>query len=309
MNEPVDKTPPMPETFDLAELKDIFSAEEIAAMAEGDDPIVKLPDPKNPEPATETLADQDAEAIAAAQAAAEAAKQAQQPPAEQQQKPQEPIQADVPDTTQAQEILDAHDAKLEAIQDKYDAGDLTRAEMKAEVARLSDERAQAVSTISRATEIIEQNKQSAEQLWLNSLDAFKAAGNEVLWSPDHLKGFDASLRRVTNPAIHPEFQGKPFDFLIQTAAKLYASQHEALTSQKLDLGGIAQPKQQKAEVKRDQRPDAPQLLGGLNGDGGLAVDDGTFAAIDRTSENDPFAAEAMMQRLSPAQLDAYLRNV
>lgn len=317
MNAPTNQFPDLPETFDLNELKDIFSAEEIAAMAEGDDPLVKLPDPETKTDADSVTAQDEAAMADAIAAAAEAAKQAQtQPAAEKQDQQVEEPPIELPDTRVAEEILQSYDSKLEEIQRKYDEGELSAAEMTAEVKKLTQDQIQAQRTVDEATRIITEANERNNQRWMASLETFKAAGNEVLWSPEHVKGFDASLKRVTNAQIHPEFAGKPFDFLIQTAARLYAAQHEAVTGKTLAIGA-AKPKaqqtttpaaEQKALPRTDPRPDAPQLLGGLNGDGGLSVDDGTFAAIDRAYEKDPFEGERMLASLSPQQRELYLRG-
>lgn len=312
MNAPTNQFPDLPETFDLNELKGVFSDEEIAALAEGDDPIVKLDE--EPKPAEPGLAAEDDAALAAAQAAQQAAQQAQQ-----QQAQPEPAKAaeetppvEIPDTTAADAVVKGFDAKLEEIQQKYDDGDMTRAEMNAAVKAASAELAEAQSTIDRATQLIQDQQQQAEAKWLGALDTFKAAGNEALWSEAHVKGFDAELRRVTDTRIHPEFAGKSFDFLIKTAAARYSTAYEQLTGQKVQAT-TPQPKPQGQQQSQQQqtppkRPDAPQLLSGLNGDGGMSVDDGTFAAIDRTADTDPFAAEKMIAKLSGDALESYLRG-
>lgn len=310
MNAPTNQFPDLPETFDLNELKGVFSDEEIAALAEGDDPIVKMEEPTKP--ADPGLADEDAAALAAAQSAQQAAQQAQQSQAQPEpaKAADEPPPVEIPDTTAADAVIKSFDAKLEEIQQKYDDGDMTRAEMNAAVKAASAELAEAQSTIDRATQLIQDQQQQAEAKWLGALDTFKAAGNEALWSEAHVKGFDAELRRVTDTRIHPEFAGKPFDFLIRTAAARYATAYEQLTGQKVQAT-TPQPKaqgQQQQNPTPPKRPDAPQLLSGLNGDGGMSVDDGTFAAIDRTADTDPFAAEKMISKLSGEALENYLRG-
>lgn len=308
MNAPTNQFPDLPETFDLNELKGVFSDEEIAALAEGDDPIVKL-DPEAAKPDDASLANDDAAALAAAQAAQQAAQQQQAQP-EPAKAADEPPPIEIPDTAAADAIVKGFDTKLEEIQQKYDDGDLTRAEMAAAVKAATAELAEAQSTIDRATELIQTQQQQAEAKWLGALDQFKAAGNEALWNETHLKGFDAELRRVTDARIHPEFAGKPFDFLIKTAAARYSTAYEQLTGQKVQA---STPKPQaQSQTQQTQtppkRPDAPQTLSGLNGDGGMSVDDGTFAAIDRTADTDPFQAEKMIARLSGEALDNYLRG-
>jgi hypothetical protein len=294
-------TPPnqLPETFDLKDLEGVFTDEELKALSEGDDPVVVLPDPAKPYPdAGDTLAAADAAALAAAQPPV--AEPVQEPA-----KVQEPV-IEVPDTKDAEAVVAGFDAKLEDIQTKYDGGDLTAAEMKAALKALNAEQAQAMATISRAEEAIVAQNTARETAWLNQLNAFKAAGNEALWSADHINGFDASLKRVTDTRIHPEMAGKPFDVLISTAATLYAAQQKALTGVDIPLGKAATTTPQPRTVPNEPRPDAPVLLGGLNGDGGMAVDDGSFAAVDRIT--DPFEMEAKMAAMSPEAYEQYLRT-
>lgn len=311
MPEPKNQFPDLPETFDLNELKGVFSAEEIAELAAGDDPVVKL-DPETPkESDTETLGDQDKAALEAAQLAQQTAQQQQQAADEakrvaaEAQKAQEPP-VEIPDTAEADAVIKAFDAKLDEIQTKYDDGDMTRAEMNAAVKALNDQVSDAKVTISRATEIIQTEQAKANTRWNSALDTFKAAGNEALWSQEHVKGFDASLKAVTG---NPENSGLPFDALIKLAARQYQATFEARTGQTLTIGQAPKPADPKPQAQQKQeRPDAPQLLGGLNGDGGLSVDDGTFAAIDRTMDSDPLAAEKMLARLPAATREAYLRG-
>jgi hypothetical protein len=306
MNTPTNQFPDLPDTFDLAELKGVFSDEEIRAMAEGDDPMVTLPDPDAapPEPDA-TLDAQNLEAVAAAQQAQAAAIAAQKPVAPE---PESDIALiEVPDTAAAQAVLDAQAQKIDEIQQKYDDGDMTKAEMAAALSKLADEQAAARQQIREAEQVIQQAQAQANDKWNSTLEGFKAAGNEALWSPDHVQGFDAQLRQVTAKA--GELGLRSFESMIRLAARNYAAAYEERTGQALRLAhfpGQKPAQQQKAEPRRDPRPDAPQLLGGLNGDGGMAQDDGTFAAIDRAATQDPFEAERLLSRLSAQDLEKYL---
>lgn len=303
MPEPKQQYPDLPETFDLNELKGIFSAEEIAELAAGDDPVVNL-DPETPkESDTETLADQDKAALEAAQAAQQTAEQ-QNPAAEAQQQQEPPVE--IPDTTQADAVIKGFDAELDKIQEKYDAGDMTRAEMNAAVKSLNDQVSDAKVIVARATEIIQSEQAKANTRWNSALDTFKAAGNEVLWSQEHVGGFDASLKAVTG---NPDNASLSFDSMIKLAARQYQATYEARTGKTLTISQAQKPADPRQKPQEQQkRPDAPQLLGGLNGDGGLSVDDGTFAAIDRQMDIDPLAAEKMLARLPAATREAYLRG-
>jgi len=323
MPDPVSQFPDLPDTFDLAELKGVFSDEEIKALSEGDDPVVVLPDPNakaEPDPASLEAEDDEVlrTALEAQKPAAPAAPApvvpdpAVQPAATAEEEPDEPP-IEIPDTAAAEATVQALDAQMDALQQQYDDGDLTAAEMKAQVNALIKEQAKAQAQIDRAAEIIQEAQNKANDLWINSLNKFKDAGNADLWSDDHRPGFDASLKRVTNFKISPENAGKSFATLIKIAAAQYAATYEATTGQKLVLGKTAAPPTPADPGKPSvpavpKRPDAPQLLGDLNGDGGMSINDGTFAAIDKVAASDPFQAERMMSTLSPDAMDAYLRG-
>lgn len=320
MPDPVSQFPDLPDTFDLAELKGVFTEEEIKALSEGDDPVVVLPDPaakQDPDPAS--LQAEDDEVLKTALEAQQKANPAPapaaetQPPAQVEQQPAaeeepgEPV-LEVPDTTAAEATVQALETQIDALQQKYDDGDLTATEMKAQMAALVKEQAKAQAVIDSAAQIIETAQQRANEAWVNSLNKFKDAGNADLWSDTHRAGFDAQLKLVTsNPDNTATMK---FPALIRLAAQQYAAAYEARTGQKLELNKAPAPPvpAQQQQQQQQRRPDAPQLLGNLNGDGGLSKDDGRFTAIDRIANTDPFQAEREMARLSAVDMEAYLRG-
>lgn len=309
MTDPVSKFPDLPDTFDLAELKGTFTDEEIKALSEGDDPIVVLPDPgakQDPDP--ESLQAEDDEVLRTALEAANPVAPAPAPAAApvSEEEPGEPV-FEVPDTTAAETIIQALDAKMDALQVKYDDGDLTASELKAQVKAIISEQAKAQSVIDSAQQIIQDAQAEANNSWIASLNKFKDAGNASLWGDDHRGGFDAQLKTVTSD---PGNAAMKFPAMIKLAAKQYADAYEARTGKAIDLGAAPTltTKTTVPQIQPQKRPDAPQLLGNLNGDGGMSTDDGTFVAIDRIATTDPFQAEREMAKLSPDAMDKYLRG-
>lgn len=281
----------IPEDFTLESLAASLTQAEIDAVQAGEDPIIAPAGPTPEEVAAQAAADQ-----AAAQAA-EAAAQAAAKPA-----------VAIPDTTQAEAVIAQIDTQLEALKTQFDDGDLTYAEWMAQQNVLIKQQAQAQVQIERAQDAISQTVQQRRSQFQTSLEAYKAAGNEHLWSGEHLQGWDGALRTVTGNA---QYASLPFERQIELAHDLYAANVKAVTGKAIKGTAAAAAEAAKDPEpgrRTDPRPDPIQTLGGFNGDAAAAVDDGTFAAIDRLSESDPLEAERRVAALSPDRQQDYLRR-
>lgn len=275
-----------------------LTEQEIQALSEGDDPIVKLPDP---EP------DAQANAQAATIPADVGAPPAQQPQAQQPQ-PQaapepDPVIPQIPDTSEAEAAITRINTELETLADQYDAGDLTKAEFLAKQSALIKEQAKAQVFVEQAQQTVQQAQQAAVRHWESRLDAYKATAPE-LWSEQHIQGWDAHLRLVTG---NPAYGDLTRDQQIQLAHKLYAAAYETKTGQKLASAPPAPKQDAKLETRKDPRPDPITTLGGFNSDTSAEVEDSAFAAVDRIK--DPLEAEAAFARMTPEQQARYLAEV
>lgn len=239
------------------------------------------------------------------QAAALAAQQQPVAPAQ----PEAPAALpEIPDTSAAQAEVARINDEISALTDRYDNGDLTRAEWMAAQNDLIAKQAAALSEIKAAEKIISATVEATQKQWYDGLDAYKAKGNEILWSPEHINGFDAALRLVS---ANPAYVGIPFERQYQLAHDLYAADHFARTGNRLPTSAgkegaraMAEAQQPQMPTKRtDERPDAPITLGGLNGDTTVSVMEGTVGMLTRL---DPEAAEAMFDKLTPEQQEAVL---
>lgn len=292
----------LPETFtiDQLEASGMFEAAEIEALkAQGDDLFTAEAPEQDAEDANEG-ADDD---LAAAEAAAAAAKT----PAPQPEDDNLAL-ADVPDTTAAEAKVAEIKAARANLARLYDEGELTRAEMDAEMDKLIDQQAAAVAAIRQAEEVIQQNQQTAEQKWMSTLEAFKAQGNAHLFSDEHRGGFDKALRAVTGD---PDNAGLPYATMISMAAQQHAVAYQARTGKAVEIktargNPIPGTGEQRRGPRPDPRPDPIDTLSGLNAPGSEMVQDGAHASLDRLASRDPLRAEELMARMRPDEIDAYL---
>lgn len=280
----------LPTTFTLEQLSEVLTAEEIAAYNEGDDPLIPAAGPSPEELAAQAAAQQLAD-----QQASAAAKASEAPP--------------IPDTTEAEAAIIRIDAELDALIDKYNDGDLTQSELKAQQTALIRQQSQAQVAIERAQVAISESVSQRQAGFFAALDAYKAAGNEFLWdSSTHLQGWDLALRAVTG---NVEYASLPFDRQIKLAHDLYASNYEAKTGRAIKRGNPKPADQEQPDngrQAREGRPEPIQTLSGFNGDTGATLDDGTHASIDRLLGVDPIEAEGMIARMSERQRDNFLRG-
>lgn len=288
---PVSKLDDMPEDFTLDQLKAGLTPQEFEAIQA--DAEIALPDPTaEPAPATPEANAQPAPAPAPA---------APPPPA--------PV---IPDTTEAVAKIAKADADLTAIAERYDAGELTRAEMLEQQKAIIAEQARAQVLIDQAAQVQQQVAQTAQQQWFNSLEAMKKVpGNEVLWAQEHVGGWDAALKAVSG---NPAYQNLPFERQQELARDFYAADYKARTGQELPLPAKQTAQTAKAEPgipdkpRTDPRDPPVQTLSGMNGDGFAAVTDGTFAAIDAMTLRDPLRAEQMLAALTPEQRERFFES-
>jgi hypothetical protein len=277
----------IPEDFTLESLSSSLTEGEIAALNDGEDPIL-TPEVDPAEAEAAALADQQ-QADAAARAA-----QQQQAPAPQQ----------MPDTTAAEAIIAKTTADIDALEDRFDAGELSLPEKKEAMRALIAQQAQAQAQLERASEIAQQNVQSARAQFYSALDQFKAKA-PFLWSDEHLGGWDAALKTVTGS---PAYVQLSMEQKINLAHDMYAANYKAMSGGKAIpaiAGGKAQDGSAPKEKRTDER-DPVQTLGDFNTDSNASIEDGTFAVIDRKMGEDPIAAEKMFNRLTPDQQQAYL---
>ncbi|MEO9970575.1 MAG: hypothetical protein ABJD57_14525 [Roseibium sp.] len=327
----------IPEEFTVEMLEEAgFEESEIKLLSEGDDPIVTIEDPdaeakaaaddpakgdvgappaEESDIADQTTGDDDA---AAQQTAADAQKAAEDAAAAE--KAAEPTEVEdpqmpqVPDTTEAEAKLAEADQALEALLTKYDDGELTSEEYREQQKAIIAEQTQAQADITNAQSVADQGIQQQQQHWFNRLEAYKEAAPD-LWSEEHLAGWDRQLRAVTGNQAYGDLSR---DAQIKMAHRLYAAEYEARNGTPLEIAPPAAKGEAKAEdkgpeekleVKKGEKPKAPQTLADFNSDTSAEVEDSRFAAIDRQIMKDPIAAENAYDSMTPEQQERFLEEV
>lgn len=212
---------------------------------------------------------------------------------------------EVPDTSEAEKIVAELDAKLEALSTAYDDGEITAAEMRERTKALIAEQAKAQMEIEQARETIEGAEKTIHQRFFDAQDAYYKAGADGLMSAEHVKDWDRHLRDVTG---NPAYANLTMRQWIELAHRRYADEYQVIHGKPLPIA-IPTPAQAKPklEVRDDQRPEPVQTLSSVNGDDSDAVRDSRAAQLDRTAQEDPLAAEAMLDRMSPGEEENYLR--
>lgn len=327
----------IPEEFTVESLKEAgFEDAEIELLSQGDDPIVTIEDPEaeagkaadddpakgdvGAPPAEEgDIADQATgdDDAAAQQAAADAQKAADDAAAEQAAEPAEvedPQMPQFPDTTEAEAKLAEADQELEALLTKYDDGELTSEEYREQQKAIIAQQTQAQREISRAEVVIQDAVAEQQRHWESRLQKYQEKAPE-LWSDDHLAGWDRQLRAVTGNQAYADLSR---DAQIKMAHRLYAAEYEARNGTPLEIAPPAAKGEAKAEdkgpeekleVKKGEKPKAPQTLADFNSDTSAEVEDSRFAAIDRQIMKDPIAAENAFASMTPEQQERYLEEV
>lgn len=300
----------IPMEFTLEGLRQHFSDEEIAAMNEGDDPI--LPgvdlDIKTQTDDDALLGDDDdAQGGDAAQAAPANPVPADPGPVQEEQDPPPPV-----NLSQYEKKIADLDAKIAEINDAYDDGDLTSVEFRAQLAEMVKQQAAAQVALEGAKAIPATPIEDYRKAWFGKVEAYQAQ-HPYLADDAHFEAWDAMLKMVNaNPSYTQLTMGQK----IEQAHRLYAAHHQGTTGQPLPTQpGLTKAQKAEAEAKakapaprQDPRPDAPMTLAGLVDANDGSLEDGRFAQIDRIADIDPLRAEAMINALSDLDRAEYFKD-
>lgn len=290
----------IPDDFTLADLQGSLTEAEIELLNQGEDPLF---DADGKASMIEAEANANAEADAATLAATQAADAAAQQAA------QTPKVFQYPDTSEIEAVLQKAEATLASIEEQYDDGTLTTAEYQAQQRAAITEQARAQVRMEQYQAQINQVENDRRTAFKAELDAFKT-DNAVLWSDEHLKGWDQALRAVT---ANPKYAARPLDAQIELARDLYAADYRATHGKVLQGIGKAKPAadpepEQRKGPRDDDRDEAITTLAGMNGDTGAQMDDGEFAAVDRAMDQDPIKGENMLKAFSADKMQRYLES-
>lgn len=297
----------IPMEFTLEGLREHFSDEEIAAMQEGDDPILPDVDLKaGAEPENEDNAE-DAAANAADDDASKPADDVP-PTVLQEPDPERPAPINISEQKAA---VEAFDGKIEELQQQYDDGELTSAEWNAQLRALVKEQAAAQAALDAAEAAMADlapKQEAYRNAWIEKVSAYQQQ-HAYLETPEHWDNWDAALKMVNSNGAYANLNMAQ---RIETAHRIYAAHYESLEGKPLPSRPGLTTAQKQAEASKpaprtDERPDPPTTLADLtNAADDNGIEDGRFAQIDRVADKDPVLAEQMVAALSEADRIAYL---
>ena len=308
----------LPPAFTLEELQAHLTEAEIAKLAEGDDPLVKLPDaaesdgdePEDDDDPGEDDGDDDGDDKTKAEAEAGDAAEAAEAP--------DPV-FNPANTAEAKATIDSAAAERKALRDAYNDGELTDDEFDAKMDALNDSIVEAKAAIKEAEKAEAQSLEAMQAAWFSKVDAFLDANpafrdntpNPKLEGNSYLTALDTVMKAVNQDA---RYAGMTMNERIEASAKIvraYVQQQTGADIPGLDRkGGVAKEKDARATAKakvaeQGKRPDPVQTLGNVTAATETEIEDSRFAAIDKAEGMD---AEAMFQRMTPAEQKAFLRG-
>lgn len=291
----------IPMEFTLEGLREHFTDVEIAAMNEGDDPILPGVDLGRAQD-DQDEADADGEATVPAEAPAAAEEQAQAP-AEPEQDPPPPI-----NLSQYEQTVAKLDDKITELQQAYDDGDLTSAEWRTQLAEVVRAQAVAQMALEQAKAVPATPIEEYREIWTGKVSAYQDQ-HAYLNEPEHWDNWDAALKMVNTNGAYAKLT---MTQRIEQAHRIYAAHYEGIEGKPLPSVPGKTTAQKQAEPakpagpRKDDRPEAPMTLAELTNASDGGFEDGRFAQIDRIAEADVTKGEAMFAALSEADQIAYL---
>ena len=317
----------LPPAFTLEELQAHLTEAEIAKLAEGDDPLVKLPeapekagvdagddndDDDDPDDDGDDADEGDGEGNGDDETKAEAGDAAEAAEAP------DPV-FNPADTTEAKATIDSAAAERKALRAAYNDGELTDDEFDAKMDALNDSIVEAKAAIKEAEKAEAQSLEAMQAAWFSKVDAFLDANpafrdntpNPKLEGNSYLTALDTVMKAVNQDARYADMT---MNERIEASAKIvraYVQQQTGADIPGLDRkGGAAKEKDARATAKakvaeQGKRPDPVRTLGNVTAATETEIEDSRFAAIDKAEGMD---AEAMFQRMTPAEQKAFLRG-
>lgn len=306
----------LPPAFTLEELQAHLTEAKIAKLAEGDDPLVKLPDA--PEKAGVDAGDDADEGDGEGKGDGDDATKAEAGDAAEAAEAPDPV-FNPADTAEAKATIDSAAAERKALRDAYNDGELTDDEFDAKMDALNDSIVEAKAAIKEAEKAEAQSLEAMQAAWFSKVDAFLDANpafrdntpNPKLEGNSYLTALDTVMKAVNQDA---RYAGMTMNERIEASAKIvraYVQQQTGADIPGLDRkGGAAKEKDARATAKakvaeQGKRPDPVQTLGNVTAATETEIEDSRFAAIDKADGMD---AEAMFQRMTPAEQKAFLRG-
>lgn len=241
-----------------------------------------------------TDAEREAEAAAAATKTGDdkTGEQKQQETAAQQQeqtapvtpRPRGVVDATLPDDFDA--LVKSNDEAMSALEKRYEDGDISFAEYRAEQRTLDKEARRLERLADRAELARESSQQALINHWTALINPFTAAHPELSEDDVSKSAFDVYLKQTTGPVM--QAGGMPGQAEIDKAYQMWCKRFNFTPT----------GQQQTAAAKKDVK--VPPTLGGLPASSATDVQDGKLAAIQRLSGVE---YEEALAKLTPAELE------
>lgn len=198
--------------------------------------------------------------------------------------------------TKAQETLAGFDAKAAELATKFDQGDITAADYRAQADQIETQRQTLRGDIRDAERAFQRAQGHWEQ---KSVAKFLRDNPDWKASPTRLQMLDGEVRRLQSES------GDPFDprHLVRAANNLNKAM--GLTASAEPTKEATAPKKGNP-VPKGKRPDIPPTLARVPNDEINDVDGGKYARLDRLAQSNPTAYEEALAKMPEAEREAYM---
>lgn len=195
------------------------------------------------------------------------------------------------------------DKREDEISQKFEDGDLTTAEYRAELRKLEKERGAIERQQLEADFAEKHNQAQIDAMWQANVQTFleghpEIAKNELRWS-----SFDTVVRKVTAETMQAGKNPGMAD--LKKAYKQWAEDLGLPTEQsKADDKSGKEPARKQERQQREIPPSLAKVPAADIND----TDDGRWASLDRLMDSDPLGFEKAFGKLSEADQEAYLAS-
>ncbi|MFN4169425.1 MAG: hypothetical protein ACK4HD_14055 [Pannonibacter phragmitetus] len=202
------------------------------------------------------------------------------------------------------------DKQLDELAAKFDEGDLTAKELRAQSRALEDQRQELREQIIRA----DVARDAAVQTWRSHVGQFIAENPAYKPGTDAFAMLDDEVKRLqvrTENPFDPSLLKKAHQSLVAKARALLGQSGNDDPTPKADGKKRAEAETKKPGSRQPKSAigEIPQTLAQVPASDTVEVDDGgKFGYLNRLADSDPLKYEMALARLSQAERDAYLAS-
>jgi hypothetical protein len=190
--------------------------------------------------------------------------------------------------------LDVIQAQKQGLIDQFDNGDITAKEYQNSLDALAREERAIERAQDRAEYEIENKKKEDLNAWASMCASFLEENDIYKTNPRLYKAFDAEVRDLANDPKTAGWSGQKF---LQEAHKNIKEAFNIPDKEGADSKTTKTPR---------PRPELPPNLAKVPAADFQDVKGGRFAGLDRLATSDPIAYEEALDKMTPADRDAYL---